>query len=649
MRKDERLSSAFGSELIGMRITTLALLILTAMNGSLWAEDPRPNVLLMMADDLGYSDLGCFGGEIDTPNIDSIAEQGLLFSQFRASPMCVTSRIALMSGMPMHRAGQHSYRNSVPLPIRLKKAGYRTMMTGKWHAGKPDPRSRELFDRGFGFLGGATDSFAGGNDWFLDENPFREFGPDFYSTHAFADRSIAFMKEAERKNQPFFMYVAFNAPHHPCQAPQESVEKYTPVYSKGYEVLREQRRHSMENLGLLKKSWKPVVIGNEVRKWDELTVHRRSIETQRMAAYAACIDEVDQSVGRMLDFLEQSGIADNTLVIFLSDNGADYNNGAIESDEKQVPWKPGTNPSSSNGWASVKCSPFRYYKHSCHEGGLATPMVMRWPAGIDQPSGTKIECPTNITDLYPTLLELAGIGQSKSPLANETHYLDPTEPVGHSLVELFTANGEREASPVFQWYQFSRAWIERDWKAVSLYGGPWRLYDLKNDRCEVDDKSDIETERLQEMVDKWHDFAAQTGVPESNPVQEIQRGWGWHRLQMAMPALESVQPNNGSTASSTSVTLKLRFQKPIDFANTAGRRIYLYDVSDESKPVWESDPDTSNPGQGKLEVVFSDIPRLLPNHQYNIRFDAGWIRVDGRPSGPLNDGAYWWRFRTPSN
>ena len=198
----------------------------TALLFSFCLADDRPNVLLVMADDLGYADIGCYGGEIETPNIDRLASEGLQFSHFRATPMCVTSRIALMSGMPMHRAGRHSYTASIPLARLLKTAGYRTMMTGKWHGGTPDPRSRELFDRSFGFLGGATDSFVGGKDWFLDDQPFDDFTSGFYSTRSFTDRSIAFMKEAVSNQQPFLMYVAFNAPHHPCQAPKQTVEKY---------------------------------------------------------------------------------------------------------------------------------------------------------------------------------------------------------------------------------------------------------------------------------------------------------------------------------------------------------------------------------------------------------------------------------------
>ncbi len=338
-----------------------------------------------MADDLGYADIGCFGSEIQTPSIDRLASEGLQFSRFRATPMCVTSRIALMSGMPMHRAGRHSYTHSIPLAQLLKTAGYRTMMTGKWHGGSPDPRSRELFDRSFGFLGGATDSFTGGKDWFLDDKPFDGFTDDFYSTRAFADRSIEFMKQAVSKQQPFFMYVAFNAPHHPCQAPKRTVDKYSQTYRRGYEVLRKKRRQKQVALGLVDPDWRIAPLGNEVRRWNELTEHRRKVEAGRMAAYAAAVDEVDQSVGRMLDYLKEAGIEHNTLVIFLSDNGGDYSNGSMTTDEKQIPWEPGTNPSSSNGWASVKCTPFRYYKHSCHEGGIATPMVIRWPAGVTEP------------------------------------------------------------------------------------------------------------------------------------------------------------------------------------------------------------------------------------------------------------------------
>jgi arylsulfatase len=621
------------------RIACVVLVFAGAMV-SFGVSADRPNVLLLMADDLGYSDLGCFGGEIQTPRIDRLAAEGLRFSHFRATPMCVTSRIALMSGMPMHRAGQHSYRHSIPLPRLLKAAGYRTMMTGKWHGGSPDPRSPDLFDRSFGFLGGATDSFVGGKDWFFDDKPYDHFSEDFYSTRVFADRSIEFMQEAVAVEKPFFMYVAFNAPHHPCQAPKPTVEKYSQTYLRGYERLRKTRRDRQITLGLVDPDWPVAPVGNEVRRWDELTDHRKTVEAGRMAAYAAAVDEVDQAVGRMLDYLHDAGLAQNTIVIFLSDNGGDYSNGAIATDEQQVAWLPHTNPSSSNGWASVKCTPFRFYKHSCHEGGVATPMVIRWPKGVTHDAGKLIDAPTSITDIYPTLMDLAGARYPPRFEGRETRL-----PTGASLLPLFR-NDRRETPAVFQWYAFSRAWIEDEWKAVSLYNGPWQLFNLRHDRCESTDVSNQHSERLANMIERWQAFAVQSGVPVESSESVTQHQWGWHRLNMAFPELASLTPANGSVADPDGLELVLSFNEPISFAGTEGRKIALYDISNESEPVWQADPDSASGAQGEMTVRFQNIPRLLPNRHYAVRSDAGWIKVGGRPAGALNDGAFWWRFRT---
>ena len=332
-------------------------------------------------------------------------------------------------------------------------------------------------------------------------------------------------------------------------------------------------------------------------------------------------------------------------MIFLSDNGGDYSNGSIETDELQIPWQPKTNPSSSNGWASVKCTPFRFYKHSCHEGGIATPMVIRWPAGIKRSPGTLIDAPASLTDIYPTLTELAEI-QSPSKFNGR----EKRSPTGQSLLPLFENGGGRKAAPLFQWYAFSRSWIEDEWKAVSLYGGPWRLFDLRNDRCESNDLSEEYPERLGGLVTKWQDFADQSGVPDARErASELQHGWGWHRLERACRSLRSTNPANGSITDSTDIELSITFNQPVDFANTVDSKIYLYDVSDESTPIWQADPGEKHQSQGRHAVVFDNLPALQPNRHYSIRWDAGWVKVGGKPIGVLNDGAYWWRFRTPNS
>lgn len=603
----------------------------------------RPNILLIMADDLGYSDLGCYGGEIDTPHIDKLANDGVRFSTFRATPMCTTSRIALLSGMPFHRAGQENYSHSVPLPILLQKAGYRTMMTGKWHAGKPDPRSRELFDRSFGFLGGMTDCFIGGSDWFLDSDPYRDFSRGFYATRAFADRSIEFMRESLEQNKPFFMYVAFNAPHHPCQAPQATVSKYRSKYRLGYAETRRQRYRRQVHLGLVNASWPQSSPEQEVRSWEELTEHRRQVEANRMAAYAAAVDELDHNVGRLIKFLDEANVADNTLVLFLSDNGGDYGNGSIKTDDKQIPWKPGSNVSSSNGWAWVKNTPFRYYKHSCHEGGLAVPLIVNWKDGIKLAGGSILHNPCHITDLYPTFLELAGV---RYPASHNGHQLVAL--TGSSLLPLLKGKALRAALPVFSWYKFSRAWIEDEWKAVSLYNGPWKLFDLTHDRCESHDLAKQQPQLIDELTNNWVHFADASGIKLDQPTETVQKNWGWHRLRMVCPNLLALSPPNGSVTESNNVALKLSLSQPADFHRTTGKKISLWSVSNESEPIWEADPDETFVGQDTLEIVFNDIPQLEYDQHYFVLWESGWLVASGSPIASLNDGAYWWRFRTPS-
>lgn len=628
-----------------MRLTRLSVLLASVwlMASSILAA--KPNVIILMADDLGYSDLGCYGGEIDTPNIDALAQQGVRFSHFRATPMCVTSRIALLSGMPFHRAGGNTYANSIPLPALLQDAGYRTLMTGKWHAGTPDPRSSDLFHRSFGFLSGMSDCFIGADDWFDGAKQFDKFPPSFYSTDAFAEKSIEFMTEATEMDQPFLMYVAFNAPHHPCQAPRPLVEKYQARYEQGYDAIRQARHQRQIEMQLIPPNCVLAEINEDARRWDELTDHRRKVEAGRMAAYAAAVDGVDQAVGRILDFVQQAGLDENTLVVFLSDNGGDYNNGGIDQDERQIAWEPRGNPSSSNAWAAVKATPFKYYKHSCHEGGIAAPMIVRWPTEVQHEGGTILRSPASITDFYPTILELAG---ADYPEQFDDH--DVRSLTGASLIPLLKIGGKREPKPDFQRFDLSRCWIEDEWKVVSFYDGPWELYNLKDDRSERHNLAAQEPKRLKELSDRWIDEAVGAGVPNASAkLLRHQNGWGWHRLKMVCPHLISLTPENSTEIRSTKTSIELKFNKPIDFSGTEEKSLRLYSVSDEKNPIWQASPDVNHPSQGTMELSFSDVPELDADQAYYFLWDAGWIKLGNRPVGRLNDGAFWWRFRTPAN
>jgi len=604
-------------------------------------EASRPNILLIMADDLGYSDLGSYGAEIETPNLDRLAAGGIRYSQFRATPMCSTTRVALMAGMSFPAAGNGSYEHTLPLPTLLKEAGYRTMMSGKWHAGQANPRSPKLFDRFFGFLGGMSDCYSGGPDWFEGQTPFKDFGNGFDATTAMTDHSIEYMKEALSQDNPFFMFVSYNAPHHPLQARQETVEKYSGRYMQGYEVIRNARHARQLEMGLVKADWGAADPGVEVRRWEELPDARKVVEDARMAAYAAMVDEMDQGIGRLIAFLEEAGELDNTLIVFMSDNGSDYNNGSILTDAKQVPWQAKSNPTVSNGWAWAKNTPFNFYKHACHEGALTVPFIVHWPQLLKERAGDIDAAPIAVTDIYPTLAELAGIDYP-----GESRRLRPL--TGRSFLASMSEEAPFNAPDRFLWFNQSRAWIEGGLKAVSLYGGPWQLYDLDSDRAEKNDLATTKPGVVAGFANSWQNYAREIGMPPqlSKPVGQHQHGWGWHRLQMFAPQLVSTFPENSKMTAAGSTRLEMHFNAPIDLAGREGKYIRLFKVSDESKPVWQIDPDARHPSQGTKQLVFKNLPSLEADTQYYVLIDGGAFKVGGRHVGVINDGAYWWRFRT---
>ena len=604
-------------------------------------EPARPNVIVIVADDLGFADLGSYGGEIDTPAIDALAAGGLRFTRFRVAPMCTVSRVAMLSGRPFVPPRGGAYDNTVPFVSLLKDAGYTTLFSGKWHAGNADPRSPELFDRPFGFLGGMTDSYAGGDDWFLNDSPFTDFDDGFYATDALTDRAIHFLDEARtQSDRPVFLLLSYNAPHHPLQAPRETVQKYRDRYLAGYEAVHDARLARQRAMGLVPNVAEPAEPGVEVRRWDELPEERQRIEADRMAAYAAAVDEVDQNIARLMAYLNEQGLRDDTLVLVLSDNGGDYNNGSRLTDADQAPWLPGHNPTTSNGWAWVKNTPFRSYKHASFEGALASPLVVHWPAGVTRPAGSLVHEPAHVTDLYPTLLELAGAAYP------DAYRGKPLAPLfGSSLLPLLREGGQREPRPVFSWYTLSRAWIDDGWKAVQLYGGPWQLYHLDKDRGETTDVAAAHPEKLASLIEAWTDYARDAGMPADQiaPPVQPQHAFGWHRLRAATRGhLLSTSPANGADDVPVDTALTLTFNAPIRFGATGGRGIRLYRVGDESAPVWHASPTA----HGQTSVTFDDLPPLQPDTAYFIEWDPAWVRVAGQPLGPLNDGAYWWRFRT---
>ena len=472
----------------------------------------QPNIILIMADDLGFSDLGCYGSEIQTPNLDRLAREGLRMTQFYNTAKCTQSRAMMLSGLYHQQTDNLTRRdNNVTLAEVLRTAGYRTIMSGKWHLGnwesERDVPNNRGFDRYFGFLNGASNFFTG-RDYGSDQNYMRldtavyEAPNDFYTTDQFTDFAIEEVAQAARQNRPFFLYLAHNAPHYPLQAPEENIEKYRGKYAMGWDSLRQKRYRRMQQLKIIDPRWPLSPRDTLAPAWASLKTAQQQKEQALMEVYAAMIDRLDQQIGRLLDQLDASGVADNTLIMFLSDNGG------CPFDANRGPLKPPGPASSSRTydteWAQVSNTPFRRYKQWIHEGGIATPMIVRWPGEID--ANTLSSVPGQILDLMPTLLEAAGAAY---PRQFKDRTLLPAE--GVSLLPSWRGDTLRRERPMFWEYEGSRAVREGDWKLVGERGRPWELYNLQEDRTEMDNQIDQNAQRARKMINEYNRWAQRTG------------------------------------------------------------------------------------------------------------------------------------------
>jgi arylsulfatase len=635
-----------------MKMTTLstsAAFLLTAMIGVVpAAEAQRPNILLIVADDVGYSDIGCYGGEIDTPNLDQLAAGGIRFSEFHVNPMCVVTRTSLMTG---HEHSQSdNYRRSLPIARLIRDAGYATSITGKWH--QPGNPLDAGFDSFYGFLGGAIDSWtgteAGKPAIQTDRREPEPVSKGWYSSDSFTDDAIKQIDVAHRQGKPFFTYVAYNAPHSPLHAPRESVEKYYERYMAGWESLRQQRFARMKSMGLIDDRYVMSQPEAEVRRWDELPTSIQKQESRRMASYAGMLDRLDWNVGRLLQHLKDQGIDENTLVIFMADNGGDYSNGDIRTYDDQVPWQPGMHPYSSNGWAYLKNSPFRWYKSCAHEGGVSVPLIVRWPEELAEQAGSIRKQRLHVTDLYPTFLELAG---EAYPAADGDRKLEPL--YGASLLHLLndSALPDRAIHDEIFWCfnQTGKGLVKGDWKISSISDGPWRLYNITDDPAESKDLVAEMPDIAASMSEHWFHFAeTRTTMPKDwrSQLNSFQEGWGFHRIRMAMPSFVRAVPASSAMNVPCDTDLTFHFSQPISFANSTGKTIRLYEASDIDTVVWQADPEPGHPAEGRKQITFTDLPRLKPSTTYFALADPAWIHLGGKPTSQVNDGAYWYRFRT---
>jgi len=491
-------------------------------------KSPRPNIIIIMTDDMGFSDLGCFGSEIETPNLDSLAKQGIRFTQFYNTGRCCPTRASLLTGLYAHQAGvghmtedrgpdNPGYRGRlmercVTLAEVLGPAGYRTFQTGKWHVGARETSWWPLgrgFDRcyscpeggGFYFRAKKGRSIVLDNEVIYDKDRHPPQG--WYTTDAWTDEGLKFMHEAVGMNKPFLWYLAHNAPHWPLQAKPEDIAKYRGKYQVGWDKIRQQRYERLVKLGIIDRNWKLSPRGEGIPEWNSLSAQEKDTQDLRMATYAAMIDCVDQNVGKIIKTLKQLNVYENTLILFLQDNGG-CAEGKITGNNRGKGICGTVESFVLYGacWANTSNTPFRRYKCWVHEGGVATPLIAHWPAGIPaRLNGTLVAELTHLLDLMPTCVDLSG---AKYPETYKGNKIIPME--GKSLRPLFEGKPFKRDNAIYFQHMGNRAVRNGKWKLVSVKGGDWELYDMQADRTELNNMATTLPEKVKEMsalYDAW--------------------------------------------------------------------------------------------------------------------------------------------------
>jgi arylsulfatase len=455
----------------------------------------RPNIVVIMADDMGFSDLGCYGSEIETPHLDALAREGLRFSQFYNTAKCHSSRVSLLTGQYCIAAGDTAMSHAVTSAEVLGSGGYFTAMTGKWHL-KQEPTDFG-FNRYFGHLSGACNFFKGDKTFRLNGEAWKVPESGFYTTVANVDFGLEFLKDARDSGKPWYLYVAFNAPHAPLHALPEDYAKYKGRYNEGWDIVRAAQVAKQKGIGLLPRDLKASPRPEHLPAWETMEPWRQKYEANRMTTLAAMIDRVDQEVGRLVADLRANGELDNTLILFVSDNGAcPYDRRKPLLDVE--PTNGDIALADSTGWAWARNTPFRYYKQNQFEGGIATPAIVHWPAGLKTSSGSIVHEPAHLIDVLPTLAE---ISRCEIPQSWPERELRPVS--GVSLKPVFDGDSLGKRPPIHLLFSNDRGLRDGDWKAVSFRRETWELYNLAEDRTELKNLADAEPERLQKMINLW--------------------------------------------------------------------------------------------------------------------------------------------------
>ncbi|TWU43045.1 Arylsulfatase [Novipirellula aureliae] len=458
------------------------------------AQQP-PNIVVILVDDLGYSDIGCYGGEIETPNLDALASGGVRFSQFYNTAKCHSSRVSLLTGQYCIAAGDTALSHAVTSAEVLRDSGYFTAMAGKWHL-KEQPTDFG-FDRYFGHLSGACNYFAGDNSFRLNGEPWTVPKSDFYTTVANIDYALDFLGQARQTSKPFYLYVAFNAPHAPLHALPEDYAKYKGRYDAGWDIIRDARIAKQKATGLLPQDLVPSPRPEHVRAWDKLVPWQRDYEINRMVTLAAMIDRVDQEVGRLVDDLRRHDELDNTMILFVSDNGACPYDRKVPRLNVE-PTNANVSLADSTGWSWARNAPFRFYKQNQFEGGISTPGILHWPSGLKRQAGTIVDTPVHLIDVLPTLADVAG---ATIPSEHPERDLRPVS--GVSLKPILAGDELDRPEPIHLQFATDYGLRDGDWKLVNFKGQAWELYNMVEDRAETNNLAAAEPERLNRMIEKW--------------------------------------------------------------------------------------------------------------------------------------------------
>ncbi|MDG2167886.1 MAG: arylsulfatase [Opitutales bacterium] len=529
-------------------ITSLAIF---ALNSSMQAQD-RPNVILILVDDMGWSNIGCYGGMVETPNIDRLAADGLRFDQFYNAARCCPTRATLMTGLHPHQVGighmtlpmsnnedappgesrgyvvlteedmaevpssyqGYLYSHIPTLPEMLQEAGYGTYITGKWHLASGQPETwptQRGFDRFYGHLAGTSDFFDPRN-LYRGNNPIRAHGDRYYITDAISEEAIEYITDHqnERVGEPFFLYLAYNAPHFPLQCMPEDYEKYRGRFMEGWDVLRARRLEKQKEMGLVPKNTELTPRPDVVPAWEALTPEKQNEMDAIMSTYAAMVDRVDQNIGKLIKHLENTNDLENTLIFFLSDNGGEAETGPLGQFKFEDLGQYGKGGNKyGRGWATMSNTPFREYKHYTHQGGVQTPMVVHWPKGISAgPKNRFVRQYGYLPDIVETIMDVAEASRPSSYKGKEV-------PRGEGVSFVNSLKGSNiliHQEPICIEHEGNRISRQGRWKLVSYYDKPWELFDLDADRSEANDLIDKHPDIANKLIKAYDEWADRAGV-----------------------------------------------------------------------------------------------------------------------------------------